>query len=133
MNLYKYLEEKRKIIDKALDNYLPETDEYPAVIHKAIRYSVFSGGKRIRPILTIAACQAVGGKDKDSLKPACAVELVHTFSLIHDDLPAVDNSDRRRGKKTLHKKYNEAVALLAGDALLNLAFEILSESNIRGS
>lgn len=128
MNLYRYLNIKRKFIDKALDNFLPETDEYPPVIHKAIRYSVFSGGKRIRPILAIAACQAVGGRAKDALKPACAVELIHTFSLIHDDLPAVDNSDKRRGKKSLHKKYDEAVAILAGDALLNLAFELLSQA-----
>lgn len=133
MNLYTYLNAKKKIVDRALKNCIPDKSEYPATIHKAMHYSVFSGGKRIRPILALAAAEAVGGKTKDALKNACAVELIHTFSLIHDDLPGIDDSDTRRGKKSLHKKYDEAVAILAGDALLNLAFELLSGGKKRKS
>ena len=131
MSLYKYLNAKRKVVDKELENCLPDKSEYPSVIHKAIHYSVFSGGKRIRPILTLAAAETVGGKTKDALKGACAVELIHTFSLIHDDLPGLDDADTRRGKKSLHKKYDEAIAILAGDALLNFAFELLSQGKKR--
>lgn len=92
-----------------------------------MRYSVLSGGKRFRPVLALAACEACGGKSKDALIPACAIELIHTYSLIHDDLPALDNDDVRRGKPTCHKKFNEATAVMAGDGLLTLAFEILSD------
>lgn len=122
MNLPIYLKRQKKIIDTALDKYLPPAGAYPAVIHRAMRYSVFSGGKRIRPILCIEASKLCGGRSTETMVFACAIELVHTFSLIHDDLPALDNDDFRRGKLTAHKKFNDALAILSGDALLNLAF-----------
>jgi len=124
-----FIENCRKKIDKALDSYLPKEKEYPSVIHKAMRYSVFSGGKRIRPALLLAACQAAGGDVKKAMPAACGIELIHTFSLIHDDLPSMDDDDYRRGKLTCHKKYGEAIALLAGDALLNLSFQLFAKSD----
>lgn len=124
----KGLLKKRKIlIDKKLDEILPKEDIAPRKLHKAMRYSVFSGGKRIRPILAIEGCLACGGNISDVINAACAIELVHTFSLIHDDLPSMDNDDYRRGKLTCHKKFDEATAILAGDSLLSLAFEILTK------
>lgn len=112
-------------IEKALERYLPKGDD---VLSAAMRYSVFSGGKRIRPIITIESARACRGSVKDALPAACAVELVHTYSLIHDDLPAMDNDDLRRGKPTCHKVFGEANAILAGDALLTLAFNVIAKS-----
>jgi geranylgeranyl diphosphate synthase, type II len=126
MDLKEYLYGKIKFIEKALGRVLPARD-IPEILSDGMRYSIFSGGKRIRPILLLASCKAVGGDERKALKAACAVELIHTYSLIHDDLPAMDNDDLRRGKPTLHKVVGEANAILAGDALLTLAFQILSE------
>jgi geranylgeranyl diphosphate synthase, type II len=117
----------RAWVDEALDRALAPEDAWPATIHRAARYSVFAGGKRIRPLLTLAAGDAVGGTRADVLPLACAVELIHTYSLIHDDLPAMDNDDLRRGKPTSHKVFGEALAILAGDALLTRAFQVLAE------
>ena len=127
MNLQDYLSEKCRIIDVALAEYLPPEDRFPEVIFRAMRYGVLNGGKRLRPVLTLAACEAVGGDPKVALPAACAVELIHAFSLIHDDLPALDNDDFRRGKPTSHKVFGEAIAILAGDALLALAFETVTK------
>lgn len=121
-----YLNKRKKIIDKALDLYLPKTDEYPQIIHKAMRYSMFPGGKRIRPVLLLACCEACGAGIKEALPAACAIEVIHSYSLIHDDLPAMDNDDYRRGKPTSHKKFGEAIAILAGDALLTFGVELLT-------
>jgi geranylgeranyl diphosphate synthase type II len=126
LNLERYFAHVRSIIDKRLDGYLPPASAYPETIHKAMRYSVFSGGKRIRPILVIESCRACGGTAREALPVACAVELVHTYSLVHDDLPAMDDDDMRRGRPTLHKVYGEANAILAGDALLTLAFGLIA-------
>lgn len=131
MNLGEYLKEKGKIVEEALDRYLPGESEMPVTLHKAMRYSMMAGGKRIRPILCIASCEAVGGKAKKALPVACAMEMVHTYSLIHDDLPAMDNDDLRRGRPTNHKVFGEAVAILAGDALLTEAFRIMTNFNLR--
>jgi geranylgeranyl diphosphate synthase, type II len=114
------------LISKSLSRYLPKASEEPRIIHEAMRYSVFPGGKRIRPIIVLEACKVCGGKDKNALAAACAVELVHAYSLIHDDLPSMDDDDYRRGKPSCHKKFGEANAILAGDALLTLAFSILA-------
>ncbi|CCO08925.1 polyprenyl synthetase family protein [Desulforamulus hydrothermalis] len=113
-------------VDEALHNYLPPADAYPAVLHEAMRYSVFAGGKRLRPILVLAAAKAVGGNTDKIMPVACALELIHTYSLVHDDLPAMDNDDYRRGRPTNHKVYGEATAILVGDALLTLAFELVA-------
>lgn len=127
MDLKKYLKEQSALIDSALDRFLPKETELPNSLHKAMRYSVFAGGKRVRPILMLAACRAVGGESKQALPGACAMEMIHTYSLIHDDLPAMDDDDFRRGNPTSHKVFGEAVAILAGDALLTEAFKLLSE------
>ncbi|VVM05104.1 polyprenyl synthetase family protein [Methylacidimicrobium tartarophylax] len=119
-----YLAERKRVIDEALRHYLPPGTKKPQALHEAIRHSLFAGGKRMRPILCLAACEAVGGDYAPALPLACAVECIHTYSLIHDDLPAMDNDDWRRGKPTLHKIYGEAIAILAGDALLAEAFAI---------
>jgi len=129
MDLKKYLEQKREIIDEALNQYLPPETEYPQTIHEAMRYSVFAGGKRLRPILVIAAAEVVGGRAEKVLPTACAIELIHTFSLIHDDLPAIDNDDYRRGKLTCHKVFGEDMAILAGDGLLTHAFQLLAQNS----
>ncbi len=126
MNLEDYLAHKRQIIDKRLDDLLPREDNDAALLYSAMRYSVFAGGKRIRPILAMASAEAVGGTEESVLPLAAALECVHTYSLIHDDLPAMDDDDLRRGKPTAHKVFGEAIAILAGDALLTFAFEILS-------
>jgi geranylgeranyl diphosphate synthase type II len=126
MKIGSFCEKRRALIDKALDKVLPRETQIPRGLHKAMRYSVFSGGKRIRPILAIEACLCCGGRITDAINAACAIELVHTFSLIHDDLPAMDDDDYRRGKPACHKKFGEATAILAGDALLTLAFEVLA-------
>ena len=120
-------EEWRGLVEQALDGALPEETAWPATIHRAMRYSQFAGGKRIRPLLVLAAGEAVGGAREDLMPLACAVEMIHTYSLIHDDLPAMDDDDLRRGKPTSHKVFGEAIAILAGDALLTRAFHLLSE------
>jgi len=127
-NLDDYLKERRQIIDKELDARLPSAKERPTILHEAMRYSVLAGGKRLRPILCLTASETVGGTLKDALLPAMAIEILHTYTLIHDDLPAMDNDKLRRGKPTCHIKFGEANAILAGDALLTLAFEWISES-----
>jgi geranylgeranyl diphosphate synthase type II len=128
MELTHYLGEKIRLIDKALDDFLPHLSIKPESLHRAMRYSLFAGGKRLRPILCIAACEICGGKEKDALPVAAALECIHTYSLIHDDLPCLDNDSFRRGCYTAHKVFGEAIALLAGDALLTLAFEILAQA-----
>lgn len=125
-NLESYLEERRQLVQEALQGCLPPADSYPPAIHQAMHYSLFAGGKRLRPILVLAAGEAVGSRLEPLLPAACAVELIHTYSLIHDDLPAMDNDDYRRGRPTCHRVYGEAMALLAGDALLTQAFVVLS-------
>ena len=124
-SLKDYITEQCALIDAALDRLLPAEDESPETIHKAMRYSMFAGGKRMRPVLCLAAAEACGGLAVNALIPACAVEMMHTYSLIHDDLPAMDNDDLRRGKPTNHRVFGEAVAILAGDGLLNLAYETM--------
>ena len=114
-------------VNRALDRFLPSASAKPATIHRAMRYSLFAGGKRIRPALCLAAAAACGGDEADALPLACAVECIHTYSLIHDDLPAMDNDDYRRGKLTNHKVFGEGIAVLAGDALLTQAFEIAAK------
>lgn len=126
MELKDYLNHWRGLINQYLDQCLPPADQYPTTIHRAMRYTVFAGGKRLRPILALAAAEAVGGKAKAILPVACALELAHTYSLIHDDLPAMDNDDLRRGQPTSHRVFGEAMAILAGDALLTMVFELLS-------
>jgi geranylgeranyl diphosphate synthase type II len=126
MSLQDYLSSRSAAVDKALDRFLPKATVKPTTIHKAMRYSIFAGGKRLRPILCLAAAEAAGGEIEPALPLACAVECIHTYSLIHDDLPCMDNDDFRRGRPTNHKVFGEGVAVLAGDALLTVAFEILA-------
>src|SRR3989344_7384611 len=116
-----YLFAIQTAVDTKMNALLPKSRIQPKQLHEAMRYSVFSGGKRIRPAFCIAACQALGGSVKDALLSACAIEILHTYSLIHDDLPAMDDDDMRIGKPSLHKAYGEATAILAGDALLSMA------------
>jgi geranylgeranyl diphosphate synthase, type II len=124
-----YLLAKKELVDRLLDKFLPSADQEPKVLHEAVRYSVMAGGKRLRPILALTAYETFGGTDEHIIHPAaCALELIHTYSLIHDDLPCMDDDDLRRGQPTLHKKYNEAVAVLAGDALHDLSFYWLSQT-----
>ena len=125
MNFKKYLENKKNIIDKVLNEYLPPEEHPPSIIHKAMRYSVFGGGKRIRPILTLATAELFGKDTESVIKTACGIELIHTFSLIHDDLPSIDNDDFRRGRPSSHKVFGEAIAILAGDALLVSGFDLI--------
>jgi geranylgeranyl diphosphate synthase type II len=128
MDLKTYLETMAAETDAALERFLPKEEQRPSTIHSAMRYSVFAGGKRLRPILCIAAAEACGGTVEDALPPACAVELMHTYSLVHDDLPAMDDDDLRRGRPTCHKVYGEGMAVLCGDALLTEAFIVLSQT-----
>ena len=123
-----YLKSQLELVDDALNNFLPKVSVSPRTIHQAMRYSVFAGGKRLRPILTLAAAQACGGTSENALAPACAVEMMHTYSLVHDDLPGMDNDDLRRGRPTSHKVYGEGMAVLAGDALLTEAFITLAST-----
>jgi geranylgeranyl diphosphate synthase, type II len=123
MNLREY----QQLVDSELDRLVPSEKAAPATIHRAMRYSLFAGGKRIRPILCLEAARAVSGTFCAALPAACALEMVHTYSLIHDDLPALDNDDYRRGKLTNHKVFGDAIAILAGDALLTMAFQVLAE------
>ncbi len=122
------LESLREAVERALESSLPREDEWPATIHRAVRYSLFAGGKRIRPLLVLCAGEAVGGAREELMPLACAVEMIHTYSLVHDDLPAMDDDDLRRGKPTSHKVFGEAIAILAGDALLTRAFHLLAEA-----
>jgi geranylgeranyl diphosphate synthase type II len=122
-----YLREKRALVDATLDAHLPRADTYPPVIHEAMRYAVLGGGKRIRPIIAIAAAEACGAEVGPLLQHLCALELIHTYSLVHDDLPPLDNDDLRRGRKTTHVVYGEAMGILTGDALLTEAFAWLAK------
>ncbi|MCX6339610.1 MAG: polyprenyl synthetase family protein [Candidatus Aureabacteria bacterium] len=126
MDISRYLKEKKEIVEKALDSLLPPEHSPPEKLHEAMRYSVFAGGKRLRPIICMASLEALGKDPLPFMPAACALELVHTYSLIHDDLPAMDDDDLRRGKPTSHKVFGEAIAILAGDALLTLAFELIA-------
>jgi len=127
MNLPDCIAFQQKRVDSALDRWVPEASQDPSIIHKAMRYSLFAGGKRVRPLLTIAAAEAVSDSTEGVENAACALELIHTYSLIHDDLPALDNDDLRRGRPTCHKVFGDAMAILAGDSLLTLAFEVLAK------
>lgn len=122
----KYLADRRRLVNAALDDLLPAEHNEPTILHRAMRYAVFAGGKRLRPILAIAAAETVGGDSGSVLPLAVAIESVHTYSLVHDDLPAMDDDDLRRGKPTAHKVFGEAIAILAGDALLTFAFGLLT-------
>jgi geranylgeranyl diphosphate synthase type II len=128
-----WLAQQKELADRLLDEALPARDEYPPEIHEAMRYSVFAGGKRLRPILVLESCRACAGASEAACASACAIECIHTYSLIHDDLPAMDDDDLRRGKPTSHKAFGEATAILAGDALLTFAFEILSTAGARSA
>src|ERR1043166_2429791 len=129
MELKRYLVARQKEVDRALGRFLPKESTQPATIHKAMRYSLFAGGKRLRPILCLAAAEACSGAPESALPFACAVECIHTYSLIHDGLPCMDDDDMRRGRPTCHKVFGEGIAVLAGDALLTIAFEILSKAD----
>lgn len=131
MNCKKELSKKVKEIDDYLQKSLPQQSEYPSEIFEAIRYSVFAGGKRLRPVLLLSACEALGGESEKAVDFACAIEMIHTYSLIHDDLPAMDNDDYRRGRLTSHKKFGEATAILAGDGLLHHAFEVMANACVK--
>ena len=126
MLLEEYLETKKNLVDRALEEYFPERDGFSSEISESMRYSLFAGGKRIRPVLCVASAEAVGGREDAVLPIACAIEMIHTYSLIHDDLPLMDDDDYRRGKPSNHKVFGEGVAVLAGDALLTEAFSLLS-------
>jgi geranylgeranyl diphosphate synthase type II len=132
MNFLAYLEEKRRIVDAYLDSVIPSDTSPPETLHKAMRYSLFAGGKRVRPILVIASYEAIHAASEATLPCAAALELVHTYSLIHDDLPSMDNDDYRRGKLTNHKVFGEAMAILTGDALLTMAFDLVSRNSMNG-
>jgi geranylgeranyl diphosphate synthase type II len=133
MGIKEYLREKQKIVEQALECYLPPaTPRFPQ-IHEAMRYSIFAGGKRLRPLLALMAGEVCGGTPEEVLPVACALEMIHTYSLIHDDLPAMDNDDFRRGKLSNHKQFGEAMAILAGDALLTQAFYIVAVYSPRKS
>jgi geranylgeranyl diphosphate synthase type II len=127
MNLREYLAGQQQVVDRELDRLTPPETAEPATIHRAMRYSLFAGGKRIRPILCMEAARTVSDEDSGVAACACSLELIHTYSLIHDDLPALDNDDYRRGKLTNHKVFGDAMAILTGDALLTLAFRVLAE------
>jgi len=127
-DLEAYMKERAAAVDAALERVLPPEADPPETLHRAMRYSVFAGGKRLRPVLVIAGAEAVGGRMDDVMLTACALELIHTYSLVHDDLPAMDNDDFRRGMPTNHKVFGEAMAILSGDALLTLAFRLVADS-----
>ena len=131
MELKRYIAARQKEVDDALDRFLPKASTPPATIHKAMRYSLFAGGKRLRPVLCLAAAEACGGQISAALPLACALECIHTYSLIHDDLPSMDNDDLRRGRATCHKVFGDGIAILAGDALLTITFEIAAQVKAR--
>jgi geranylgeranyl diphosphate synthase type II len=132
MNLREYLAGQQRLVDAELDRLVPTETTAPATIHRAMRYSLFAGGKRIRPILCIEAARTISDDAVGVAACACSLELIHTYSLIHDDLPALDNDDYRRGKLTNHKVFGDAMAILAGDSLLTLAFQVLAELPLHG-
>ena len=125
-----FFAEDQAIVEPALESHLPPETTTPTTIHRAMRYSVFAGGKRIRPILCVETARLFSGSIAAAVTAGCAIEFIHTYSLIHDDLPALDNDDLRRGKPTCHKQFGEATAILAGDALLTLAFETLARADV---
>lgn len=125
-----YLASEAAAVDRYLDRYLPSEATYPESVHRAMRFSLFAGGKRLRPILTLAAADAVGGSKEDAMPAAGAIEMIHTYSLIHDDLPAMDDDSLRRGKPTSHVVFGEAIAILAGDALLTQAFHLMASAPV---
>lgn len=127
MDIKTYLSKRKALVDTVLDRIVPPAKRFPTSIHEAMRYSLFAGGKRVRPILALAAAETLGAKTSGLLPLAGSLELIHTYSLIHDDLPAMDDDDLRRGRPTCHKRYGEAIAILAGDGLLSMAFEVLSD------
>jgi geranylgeranyl diphosphate synthase, type II len=127
MLLREYLARQQQLVDAELGRLVPSEDAPPVTIHRAMRYSLFAGGKRIRPILCVEAARAISDSAEGAVAAACSIELIHTYSLIHDDLPALDNDDYRRGKLTNHKVFGDAMAILAGDALLTLAFQVLAQ------
>ena len=126
MTIERYLDAEREVVNAALERLLPPATAWPARLHGAMRYAVFGGGKRVRPALARAACRAAGGDAALATEPGCALELIHTYSLIHDDLPALDDDTLRRGRPTVHVAYDEALAILAGDALLTEGFAVLA-------
>jgi geranylgeranyl diphosphate synthase type II len=130
LNLADYLLRRRRLVDGALKRWIPAENDFPPQVHRAMHYSLFAGGKRLRPILTLAAAEAAGGQTRDALPLACSFELIHTYSLIHDDLPSMDDDDLRRGRPTSHKVFGEAVAILAGDALLTEAFHLAARPDL---
>ena len=130
MNLREYLARQQRLVDAELDRLVPPESTPPETIHRAMRYSLFAGGKRIRPILCMEAANTVSDSPDRAVAAACSLELIHTYSLIHDDLPALDNDDYRRGKLTNHKVFGDAMAILAGDALLTLAFQVLAQLHV---
>jgi geranylgeranyl diphosphate synthase, type II len=130
MTLPEFFEADRALIEKALEGILPPENTQPSSIHRAMRYSVFAGGKRLRPVLCVEAARMFADDVTPAVNVGCALEFIHTYSLIHDDLPALDNDDLRRGKPTCHKMFGEAMAILAGDALLTLAFETLAKAPV---
>jgi len=130
LNLQEYLKRRQRLIDRALQLWISGKDEFPPQLHEAMHYSLFAGGKRLRPILALAAAETVGGRAADVLPLACSLELIHTYSLIHDDLPSMDNDDLRRGKPTCHRIFGEGLAVLAGDALLTEAFHIMTRPDL---
>lgn len=130
MKIEDYLQRRGRLVERALERWVPCKEEYPPQLHEAMSYSLFAGGKRLRPILALAGAEAVGGRAVDALPLACSLELIHTYSLIHDDLPSMDNDDLRRGKPTSHRVFGEAMALLAGDALLTEAFRLLGRPDL---
>ncbi|HEY7675844.1 MAG TPA: farnesyl diphosphate synthase [Candidatus Methylomirabilis sp.] len=126
-DLLTIMAERHQQVDAALEHWLPQPGDRPPKVHEAMRHSVFAGGKRLRPLLVLLACEAVGGDTEDAMPAAVALEMIHTYSLIHDDLPAMDDDDYRRGRPTCHRVYGEAIAILAGDALLTQAFLVLGD------
>jgi len=126
-DLERYLSDRKQLVEAALQSHLDRCDAAPATMRAAMAYSLMAGGKRLRPILALAACEAVGGKSHDAIDAGCAVEMIYTYSLIHDDLPAMDDDDFRRGRPTAHKKFGEAIAILSGDALQAEAFRVLAQ------
>jgi len=131
VDIQRYLERQQEKIDRFLDQTVPDSQALPKILYESMRYSLLGGGKRIRPILTLAAAEAVGSQDDNILPFAAALEFIHTYSLVHDDLPAMDNDDFRRGRSTNHKAFGEGMAILAGDALLTMAFELCSNPTLK--
>jgi len=131
MNFKQKYDSFADLVNKALEEYVTEKDTPEGTIYKAMKYSLMAGGKRLRPVLSLSVCEILGGEPENVIPYACAVEMIHTYSLIHDDLPAMDNDDYRRGRLTSHKVFGEAIAVLAGDALLNYAFEIMLEDVLK--